>query len=107
MASKGFAVGFRVEHPQSVINDIQYHHFINSDDNDPGNENNGGGGDPTTDDRDRRGLGPVPVADYRLVNTEHTRRSVYSFCMCPGGQIVPTTIDPEELCVNGMSFSRR
>ncbi|KAA6420919.1 MAG: oxidoreductase electron carrier [Trebouxia sp. A1-2] len=34
-------------------------------------------------------------------------RGVYSFCMCPGGQIVPTTTNPEELCINGMSFSRR
>lgn len=34
-------------------------------------------------------------------------RGVYSFCMCPGGQIVPTSTSPEELCINGMSFSRR
>ena len=35
------------------------------------------------------------------------RRGVYSFCMCPGGQIVPTATRPDELCINGMSFSRR
>lgn len=35
------------------------------------------------------------------------RRNVYSFCMCPGGQVVPTSVDGAELCVNGMSFSRR
>ena len=69
MQPKGIAVGFRVEHPQELINSIQYGEFGNLCD---------------------RGKGPVPVADYRLVadvdgDTEH--RSVYSFCMCPGGQI--------------------
>ena len=66
----------------------------------------------------REGQGPLPVADYRLAHqcrsdvevsastgAEYVQRACYSFCMCPGGQIVPTSTVPEELCVNGMSFS--
>lgn len=76
------------------------------------------------------GRGKVPVADYRLATEiPHPRPSgqvlsdvwqegtaaqdhrgatpVFSFCMCPGGQIVCTSVDPEELCINGMSFSKR
>ncbi|CAM9425774.1 unnamed protein product, partial [Hapterophycus canaliculatus] len=65
----------------------------------------------------------VPVADYRLTQSLGTMgggdgaeeaakagqqdRSCYSFCMCPGGQVVPTSVDPKEVCVNGMSFSKR
>ena len=70
----------------------------------------------------------MPVADYRLTHNiaavepvgkgeaaaegveaseGSPHRGVFSFCMCPGGQIVPTSIDPEEVCVNGMSFSKR
>ena len=69
MQPKGIAVGFRVEHPQELINSIQYGEF---------------------GALCERGKGPVPVADYRLVtdvNGESEHRSVYSFCMCPGGQI--------------------
>ena len=87
---KPIAVGFRVEHPQDVINKIQYGTFGSLCE---------------------RGKGKVPVADYRLateVDSESTgSRGVYSFCMCPGGQIVPTSVNPDELCVNGMSFSKR
>lgn len=101
---KPIAVGFRVEHPQSVINKIQFGQF---------------------GDLCGRGAGPVPVADYRLAvevegktndearsgspesTSDGARRSVYSFCMCPGGQIVPTSVRPDELCLNGMSFSKR
>ena len=103
--SKPIAVGFRVEHPQDLINSIQYGPF---------------------GDLCQRGKGRVPVADYRLtaqVSEEAndtnggkdrgdsingikkvSTRGVYSFCMCPGGQIVPTSVNPEELCINGMSF---
>lgn len=66
---KGIAVGFRVEHPQELINSIQYGEFGSLCD---------------------RGKGSIPVADYRLVadvGGESDHRSVYSFCMCPGGQI--------------------
>lgn len=86
MESKPFAVGFRVEHPQDLINRIQY------------------------GDRDanlvNQGKGPLPVADYKLA-TDISSRGIYSFCMCPGGQIVPTSTREDELCINGMSFSRR
>jgi uncharacterized FAD-dependent dehydrogenase len=92
---KPIAVGFRVEHPQSLINKIQLGQF---------------------GDLCGRGAGPVPVADYRLAvevevgdddDEAQKKRSVYSFCMCPGGQIVPTSVRPDELCLNGMSFSKR
>lgn len=119
---KGFAVGFRVEHPQSLINKIQY-----------GNEwaSSVVTGKAVTDIANRRAQlsseavsvsckpnvsptihpGHLPVASYRLATNEAfdgTRnRGAYSFCMCPGGQIVPASTNPEECCVNGMSFSRR
>lgn len=144
------AVGFRAEHPQSLIDAAQY--------------------GPDIAARVLRGKGAVPVADYRLVSAAEwresghcdvfdtrdesapqqrrddeggggntarggarvastaqphlassspppppqplpppvpLRRAAYSFCMCPGGQVVPTSVDPSELCVNGMSFSKR
>ncbi|KAI7842970.1 hypothetical protein COHA_003375 [Chlorella ohadii] len=135
---KPFAVGFRIEHPQELINQLQY-----------------GAADAA---HVLRGKGPYPVAEYRLaaeisaaqaaqaaaatgggegsgwladdwyqpllasrtdggaaqsgseagVAAEApAARGVYSFCMCPGGQIVPTSTNEEELCINGMSFSRR
>ncbi|XP_071742174.1 uncharacterized protein [Rutidosis leptorrhynchoides] len=92
---KDFAVGLRVEHPQELINAIQYSKLANEV---------------------RSGRGKIPVADYKVVEyvkgeDEDTQvasqRSCYSFCMCPGGQVVVTSIDPSELCINGMSFSRR
>ncbi|KAF5956763.1 hypothetical protein HYC85_003988, partial [Camellia sinensis] len=67
----------------------------------------------------RSGRGKVPVADYKVVkcingddvdttfNPVTVRRGCYSFCMCPGGQVVLTSTNPSELCINGMSFSRR
>jgi uncharacterized FAD-dependent dehydrogenase len=93
--TKPIAVGFRVEHPQDLINRIQYGEFGTLCE---------------------KGKGPVPVADYRLTaqvpdtssgSNSEAKRGVYSFCMCPGGQIVPTSVNPEELCINGMSFSQR
>lgn len=95
---KDFAVGLRIEHPQELINSIQYSKLA---------------------DEVRSGRGKVPVADYKIVEYIDgddvaapstfgpTRRSCYSFCMCPGGQVVLTSINPSELCINGMSFSRR
>ena len=95
MEAKDFAVGFRVEHPQRLINEVQY-------------------GSALAGQMGKHGDGPVPVADYRLAaeaggggGPGEPPRSVYSFCMCPGGQIVPTSTNPEELCINGMSFSKR
>eukprot|EP01038_Epipyxis_sp_PR26KG_P004575 gene4575-6448_t len=93
---KPIAVGFRIEHPQDLINNIQY----------------GDAGKLCG-----RGDGIIPVADYKLATeiiisdplstSSSKKRSCYSFCMCPGGQIVPTSVNEEELCLNGMSFSKR
>ncbi len=77
--AKAFAAGVRVEHPQPLIDSIQYH----------GN-------------MDRR----LPAASYRLAATVD-ERGVFSFCMCPGGFIVPSATAPDEVVVNGMSLSRR
>ena len=77
---KPFAVGLRVEHQQALIDAIQYH-------------------------RDHRGL--LPAASYQLNHKLTANRSVFSFCMCPGGFIVPAATSPGELVVNGMSPSRR
>ncbi len=77
--AKPFAMGVRVEHPQQLINDIQYH-------------------------GDRSGL--LPAASYKLVEQVQDR-GVYSFCMCPGGFIVPAATAVDELVVNGMSPSKR
>jgi len=89
--SKPIAVGFRIEHPQELINSIQYGEFGNLC---------------------QKGKGIVPVADYRLtaevdLPDQRDTRACYSFCMCPGGQIVCTSVRKEELCLNGMSFSQR
>lgn len=78
--SKPFAMGVRVEHPQELIDRIQYH----------GNT---------------RGL-YLPAAAYNLVR-QVEGRGVYSFCMCPGGFIVPSATSQEEVVVNGMSPSGR
>ncbi len=81
LEAKSFAMGVRVEHPQSVIDQIQYH--------------------CTTD---RNSL--LPPASYSLVQ-QVKGRGVYSFCMCPGGFIVPAATAPGEVVVNGMSPSKR
>ncbi len=80
LEAKAFAVGVRVEHPQPLIDRTQY------------------GGDA-----DRFAL---PAAAYRLATTVD-ERGVFSFCMCPGGWIVPATTAPETVVVNGMSLARR
>ncbi len=79
LEAKPFAVGVRVEHPQPLIDSIQYH-----------------GPRPT----------PLPAASYRLASTVE-ERGVFSFCMCPGGFIVPAATEDDEIVVNGMSLSRR
>ncbi len=81
MEAKGLAVGVRLEHPQRLIDRIQYH-------------NPAGRG---------RWL---PAAEYNFV-TQADGRGVYSFCMCPGGVVVAAGSGPEELVVNGMSASAR
>jgi len=77
---KGFAMGVRVEHPQALIDSIQYH----SKERDP----------------------LLPAATYNLVD-QVNERGVYSFCMCPGGHIVPAGSGLNEIVVNGMSASQR
>lgn len=77
---KPFSMGVRIEHPQTLINEIQYH----------------------TKDKHPN----LPSAVYTLsCNVEE--RGVYSFCMCPGGIIVPAATSPGEVVVNGMSLSKR
>ena len=81
LEAKGFAMGVRIEHPQSLIDKIQYHC------------------------KDRCGNN-LPAASYNLV-TQVNGRGVYSFCMCPGGFIVPASTYENECVVNGMSSSLR
>ena len=81
MEAKGIAVGVRLEHPAHLIDQIQYHR------------------------KEGRGLF-LPAAEYSFV-TQVDGRGVYSFCMCPGGFIVPAASGPEQLVVNGMSPSNR
>ena len=82
--AKPFALGVRVEHPQELIDSIQYHYI--------------------------REEGPrvkgLPPAAYQLIHTEN-KRSVFSFCMCPGGIIAPASTNDGELVVNGWSPSKR
>ena len=83
LEARPFAVGFRIEHPQALINRLRYGAAAN------------------------RGI--LPAADYRLTYNEsgENGRGVYSFCMCPGGVVVPTPTTAEELCINGMSHASR
>ncbi len=78
---KGIAMGVRLEHPQKLIDRIQYH--------------------------SPAGRGAyLPAAEYSFV-TQAAGRGVYSFCMCPGGVVVPSATGPEQVVVNGMSASTR
>jgi uncharacterized protein len=80
LARKPIAVGVRIEHPQPLIDRIQY--------------------------GDAAGHPKLPAAFYELTSTVGDR-GVYSFCMCPGGWIVPAATEPDGVVVNGMSLSRR
>lgn len=80
MQQKPFSIGVRMEHPQALIDAAQY-----------GAEN----------------AGKLPPADYRINYKASNGRGVYSFCMCPGGEVVVCTTAEGELCVNGMSNRRR
>ena len=80
LEAKPFALGVRVEHPQSIIDNVQY--------NQPQREEN------------------LPASSYRLA-CQVAGRGVFSFCMCPGGLVVPAATAPGEIVVNGMSMSRR
>ncbi len=79
--AKGLAVGVRLEHPAQLIDSIQYHN--------------------------RHGRGKyLPAAEYNFVQ-QVQERGVYSFCMCPGGFVVPAASGPRQVVVNGMSPSNR
>lgn len=79
--AKGIAVGVRLEHPSELIDQIQYHN--------------------------RNGRGKyLPAAEYSFV-TQANGRGVYSFCMCPGGFVIPAATGPQQIVVNGMSPSNR
>jgi len=80
LQAKGFALGVRIEHPQHLVNVIQYH------------------GD--------KYLKYLPAAEYKIVE-QVNERGVYSFCMCPGGIIAPAATAPDEIVVNGWSPSKR
>ncbi|MBR5989843.1 MAG: FAD-binding protein [Prevotella sp.] len=78
---KGVAVGVRLEHPSALIDQIQYH--------------------------SKQGRGRfLPAAEYSFV-TQVAGRGVYSFCMCPGGFVIPAATDKEQIVVNGMSPANR
>ncbi len=81
MSAKAFAVGFRVEHPQELIDRIQY--------------------------GSAAGRAGLPPADYRLTARAPTGRGVYSFCMCPGGEVLAAASAPGGIPVNGMSAHGR
>lgn len=80
MEAKAFAVGLRIEHPRTLIDQIQY----------------GRGAD-----------GNLPAANYKVTAKTTSGRGVYSFCMCPGGYVVNASSEPERLAVNGMSYRGR
>lgn len=80
LAKKGFAVGVRIEHSSEFINKSQ--HGVQ--------------------------FAKLPAADYRFSFTNKvSRRGTYTFCMCPGGEVVNSSSENDKLCVNGMSYSRR
>ena len=79
MIPKSFAVGIRIEHPQSFINYNAYGDCIYK----------------------------LPAADYKLTYQTKSKRGVYSFCMCPGGYVVNASSEKNSIAVNGMSYSGR
>ena len=81
LEAKPFAIGFRIEHPQSLIDVARFGRFA--------------------------GHPELGAADYKLVHHASNGRSVYSFCMCPGGTVVAATSEPQRVVTNGMSqYSR-
>jgi uncharacterized protein len=101
--AKGFALGVRIEHPQELIDSIQYHLSPLQKDN-VGVPSPSGFPDKGTNEVHRRGL--LPPASYSLVK-QVNERGVFSFCMCPGGIIAPAATSPGQLVVNGWSPSKR
>lgn len=84
MEQKPFAVGVRIEHSQEAVNKAQY-----------------------GEDYLEKYGDLLPVADYKLTAKTKDGRSVYTFCMCPGGYVINSSSEENRLCVNGMSFSQR
>lgn len=80
MEAKDFALGLRIEHPQKMVDKVQYHQ----------------------EEREEN----LPAASYAVV-AQVEDKGVFSFCMCPGGLVVPAATAPGEIVVNGMSLSRR
>ncbi len=80
MQPKPFSVGVRIEQLQSSINDIQYHGVQSK---------------------------YLPPASYKLAVKTKNDRGVYTFCMCPGGQVVPSMTEEKMICINGMSYHDR
>lgn len=80
MEVKNFAVGFRVEHPQQMINEAMY---------------------------GKTGMDALPAAPYKVTSNFPNGRGVYSFCMCPGGYVVNASSEAGRCAVNGMSYSGR
>ena len=81
MSAKPFAVGVRIEHPQTLIDKAQYKEFA--------------------------GHKRLGAAEYRLTHTASNGRGVYTFCMCPGGVVVPSSSEKGRLVTNGMSYHAR
>jgi uncharacterized FAD-dependent dehydrogenase len=79
LTPKAFAIGLRIEHPQSIISSSQYGQAYHE----------------------------LPAADYKLTHQTQSGRGVYSFCMCPGGFVVNASSEPGHLAVNGMSNYQR
>lgn len=80
MEPKSFAIGLRIEQSQEVINNIQYHGLKHPE---------------------------LKAASYKLAVSSSNGRGVYTFCMCPGGYVVPSISEAGHLCINGMSEHRR
>ncbi|SDB09170.1 NAD(P)/FAD-dependent oxidoreductase [Eubacterium oxidoreducens] len=80
MEAKPFAVGYRVEHPQDMINEIQYHGISHHN---------------------------LSASPYKVHTKLNNERGVYSFCMCPGGYVVNASSQTNMLAVNGMSYAKR
>ena len=81
IAAKPFAVGVRIEHPQALIDQAQYREFA--------------------------GHPKLGAAEYRLTHQASNGRGVYTFCMCPGGYVVPSSSEPNRVVTNGMSEHAR
>ena len=102
LETKGFAMGVRAEHPQSLINRLMYHLSAKRSFSKAVFQQSG----PTAAGGQDDVVSLIGNASYSLV-TQVDGRGVYSFCMCPGGHIVPAGSTPDTCVVNGMSASHR